>query len=190
MKQTKLCEIDECSSEYYGRGYCEKHYRRVYRKGSAEDPEYPRGLPLLDMLLARLPVREEGECWVWAGTFDTLEKYGSMKWQGKRQAAHRLMFYATHGYMPVETRHTCDNPPCCNPAHLLDGNRQLNVRDRVERGRSARRPGRANPNARYTDGQVDTVRKLWGLGGRTGDQIAALTGVNRNAVYRIKNGQK
>lgn len=31
--------------------------------------------------------------------------------------------------------HTCDNPPCCNPAHLYVGTRKQNVADAVERRR-------------------------------------------------------
>lgn len=33
------------------------------------------------------------------------------------------------------TRHTCDNPQCCNPDHLLIGNSQQNHDDMVSRGR-------------------------------------------------------
>lgn len=33
------------------------------------------------------------------------------------------------------TRHTCDNPQCCNPDHLLIGTHQDNVDDMISRGR-------------------------------------------------------
>lgn len=32
-------------------------------------------------------------------------------------------------------RHSCDNPPCCNPAHLLVGTAAQNAQDMAERGR-------------------------------------------------------
>ncbi|TFC92063.1 MULTISPECIES: hypothetical protein [Cryobacterium] len=39
-------------------------------------------------------------------------------------------------------RHTCDNPPCIEPSHLLDGTQAENVADAVARGRT--RGGRYN----------------------------------------------
>jgi len=177
----------ECNAPHYAHGLCNRHYARQRRHGTVQATA-PRGLALLDMLMARLPERPTDGCWEWGGTRDSAG-YGRMKWQDKKQATHRLMFFAQHGRFPIETRHSCDNPPCCNPEHLLDGDRESNVGDRVARNRSARRTGRLNPNARYSTEQVLTVRQLW-QAGMTGDAIAHQTGVNRNTVYRIKAGQK
>ena len=141
----------------------------------------------MEALLARIPYKPEVGCWEWGGTMRG--KYGAMKWNGKDQAAHRLMFNAVHGFYPVEVRHRCDNPPCCRPDHLEGGVRQDNVDDRVNRGRSARMPGRTNPNARYTEEQIAEVLRLLAEG-RTGKDVAAMTGVDKTAVSRFKRGAR
>jgi hypothetical protein len=37
---------------------------------------------------------------------------------------------------PALIMHSCDNPPCCNPKHLSEGNHYLNWADSVAKGRS------------------------------------------------------
>jgi hypothetical protein len=52
--------------------------------------------------------------------------------------AHRVAFEQTWGITlrPGQVvRHTCDNPPCINPLHLIVGTVGDNNRDIVERGR-------------------------------------------------------
>lgn len=51
--------------------------------------------------------------------------------------AHRAALAEYLG-RPVEgfVLHSCDNPPCINPAHLREGNQAENVLDAVHRGRA------------------------------------------------------
>lgn len=56
---------------------------------------------------------------------------------------HRLVYAKKMGktldeIKGVIVRHTCDNPRCINPDHLIGGTRADNNRDRAIRGRSAK----------------------------------------------------
>ena len=82
--------------------------------------------------------RGEHECWPWtAGTGS--RGYGRFKYRGRMQYAHRLVFEDEYGPIPdgLEVCHSCDNPPCCHPEHLSIGTRTDNMRDAVEKGRTA-----------------------------------------------------
>jgi hypothetical protein len=76
-------------------------------------------------------------CWPWTGYRDK-DGYGTYT-KGRR--AHRLACAAEHGPPPfagARALHSCDNPPCCNPAHLKWGTQKQNVADCIARGRRAR----------------------------------------------------
>lgn len=58
------------------------------------------------------------------------------KTQTQRPAlVHRRVFELVHGFLPPVVMHTCDNPRCINPAHLLAGTKKLNSQDAVTKGR-------------------------------------------------------
>ena len=51
--------------------------------------------------------------------------------------AHRVLHESLHGALDRATMvcHSCDNPPCCNPAHLWAGTAKDNAADMVAKKR-------------------------------------------------------
>lgn len=88
---------------------------------------------------SKVEVLTETECWPWRGARDP-HGYGRFRNPdtGKTELTHRTSFFLVKGYLPppeVDLRHTCDNPPCCNPFHSIPGTRAQNMQDASERGR-------------------------------------------------------
>lgn len=80
---------------------------------------------------------ELGPCHVWTGSADK-DGRGQIYWDGRIQPAPRAAwFIATGEVLPPEVLacHACDNPPCCNFAHLFRGDPAANQRDCVAKGR-------------------------------------------------------
>lgn len=88
-------------------------------------------------------VQKADGCWLWAGSRST-RGYGMFRRSKGSHAAHRIAWELANGRAVPDglvVRHTCDNPPCVNPAHLLIGTMADNYRDSVERGRRVYRRG-------------------------------------------------
>ena len=78
---------------------------------------------------------QPSSCW----EFSILDRdgYGLFQLDGKQWRAHRFMMHITEGLSvdkPV-VMHTCDNPGCVNPAHLVNGTIQENNLDKLMKGR-------------------------------------------------------
>jgi len=82
--------------------------------------------------------------------------------------------------------HTCDNPPCVNPAHLRIGTIGDNNRDRSNkgRGRENRQSGTDNPNAKLQESDVREIIAAL-REGETQMAIASRFGVKQPQVSRI-----
>src|SRR5690349_6165276 len=81
-------------------------------------------------------------CWVWIGYRHngTHGRRGIISIKGKDIYVHRFSWEIHNGEIPKDmcVCHRCDNPICVNPDHLFLGTHQDNVRDMVQKGRSAR----------------------------------------------------
>lgn len=77
-------------------------------------------------------------CWPWTGSLDR-KGYGRPYAKDWPRRTHRVAWMLTNGPIPegMSICHHCDNPPCCNPAHLFCGSNLDNIADRVAKGRSA-----------------------------------------------------
>lgn len=81
-----------------------------------------------------------GGCLEWTGPKNA-RGYGrfDLFLDGKRvkATAHRLAYFLATGVDPGPwlVRHTCDNPACCEPQHLLLGTQTDNMADARARGR-------------------------------------------------------
>jgi hypothetical protein len=74
-------------------------------------------------------------CWPWRGRRSP-GGYGRGSF-GTTTYAHRRAYELAVGPVPagLDVCHACDNPPCCNPAHLWAGTARDNLRDAVAKGR-------------------------------------------------------
>lgn len=134
-------------------------------------------------------IKTEG-CWIWMGQKD---KFGYGKFQysilSKKHylRTHQYSYLITHGTLSHGryVRHTCDNPSCVNPDHLIPGSHQDNTEDMVKRDRQAKGSGHAN--SKLTEQSVREIRELHYLStliNKTKD-IAIRYGVSTHTIRRI-----
>lgn len=99
----------------------------------------PAPRPLGERLRERVDKRGPDECWPWIGAANREGGYGYLSTGGRggrKVYAHRVAWELANG-RPVPdgmvVRHSCDNPPCCNPAHLSIGTMLDNANDMLTR---------------------------------------------------------
>lgn len=143
-------------------------------------------------LWQRVYLRAGDECWPYEGPRSE-DGYGIVGRQGK---AHRLAYIDRFGAIPADVHvlHRCDNPPCCNPAHLFLGTNHDNVLDRQRKGRTKMPPhpsigrcGEKHWRAKLTDADVQSIREQRARGITT-IQLGREFCVNPATISRIARG--
>lgn len=140
----RVCTLDGCDREFAARGYCLMHYKRWRNHGDplvVSDGSRPWTdddvRAYLDAHIDRSGGSESCHPWIDAPT--NAAGYGVLpKPYSRSRLAHRAALAFSLGRplaRGMSARHTCDNPPCCNPAHLLEGTHAQNMNDAYERGR-------------------------------------------------------
>ena len=133
-------------------------------------------------------------CWLWTGAVNRCGygRVGRGNKYGGAAMAHRVAYQLVEGPIGdgLFVCHSCDNPPCVNPAHLFLGTNQDNMDDMVRKGRSPRKDnsGENNPSAKLTNCEVATIKRRL-LNGEKVNVVAADYGVVPRLVSDIKVGR-
>lgn len=118
--------------------------------------------------------RSKDECWPWERSVNR-RGYGIFSARLKivtSISAHRAAFALANGSAPGDflIRHTCDNPPCCNPSHLIIGTHLDNTHDMLDRNRGKwaklNQDERIQQTQHFARGTNKTSRRVIGPDGK------------------------
>jgi hypothetical protein len=128
--------------------------------------------------------RGPDECWPWLGRRNR-RGYGSLHIGKVGYRASRLAYFLANGEDPKELGilHSCDNPPCVNPAHLSPGTQRENMQDAVRRGRMPR--GENAPATYLVEAEVREIHALYATGEYSIAEVARMCGAHPGTVAGI-----
>jgi len=140
---------------------------------------------------AKVSKGEPNVCWPWLGAKKP-KGYGNVRINKRYLIAHRVAYELTNGPIPegLVVMHSCDNPSCCNPAHLSPGTVLENTEDMITKGRGNfehgnRCFGQRNCNATLSSKQVDELRSMYVRGQVKQSELAVKFGISQAAVSAI-----
>jgi hypothetical protein len=174
----------------------------------------PQGLAERDhaRFWSKVGIQGPWDCWEWrAARYPA--GYGIFGVRGRiPQGAHRIAYEISRGCDPGDlwVLHHCDNPACCNPAHLSLGTQTDNMQAMAARGRQGfqRHPelaARGDRNAlrkhpelilrgeqlgtsKLTEAGVKTIRHQHSSGQASYRELALRMGVSKTAIRFIVKG--
>lgn len=146
-----------------------------------------RSRPLAERFWEKVDVGSPSECWEWTAAKDDCG-YGSIGQTQTRKIirSHRVSYELNRGAIPEgqEVRHTCHNPGCVNPNHLIVGTHQENMIDMAKANRAG--------SSKLSFKQVAAIREMrkrhsYGRSGIT-VWLGKWFGISQQQVSRICNG--
>lgn len=182
----RLCSVPDCSKPLRRNGMCDTHDQRMKRTGTTDAP---KRLTFAERFWLKVDRRGPDECWLWTGALNE-HGYGVMRPDTQRRngptmKAHRASLQLAGVEVGgLYVLHSCDNPPCVNPAHLSAGSAADNAADMVAKGRQAR--GTRRGNTKLSEAQIPEIRAR-AAAGEMHKVLAADYGVSRPSISRIVN---
>jgi hypothetical protein len=187
------CMFEGCERNAVSKRYCDKHYRRVLKRGSVFD----YGSRMVsegnaeERFHQKYSINQNG-CWIWTGGTRANSKGVAYPrhWTDDKKSigAHRFSFALTNGQIPkgMYVCHKCDTPLCVNPSHLFIGTHSDNMLDMVRKKRSFTGRGEAKKGrSKLTNKQAEKIKKIT----MSQSKIAKLFNVSQSTIGRIKRGE-
>lgn len=139
-------------------------------------------------------VDKSKDCWEWQGSCNNTG-YGTVGWHGKVYVTHRVAAYLS-GLVRTLSRpssaaskehvlHKCDNRKCCNPEHFFIGTYSDNQLDAYKKNRRVQPKGECHANAKLTNEQAESIRRIYSEGIKTQMQIAKEFKVSQRVIHLI-----
>lgn len=114
--------------------------------------------------------------------------YSRLRVNNRMVLLHRFIYEHKNGSIPTGrlVMHSCDNPRCINPSHLVAGTYRDNVIDRHNKGRANSAVGTRNFNARFVDSDIPKIIDAVDQG-ESMASVARRLGVSTAAISAIYN---
>lgn len=126
--------------------------------------------------------KQQGNCLEWTKCLNT-DGYPRTAWNNSSNGkVHRIVWelYNKQSAKNLVIRHSCNNPKCINPNHLVIGTPADNMKDRDSAGRHG-----AN---KILPKDVNTICSLYSTNLYTQKEIGTLFGINNRTVSSIIKG--
>lgn len=133
------------------------------------------------------------ECWPWTAGTDAYG-YGKIMMKTDKgfqsRGAHVVAYTITNGPIPkgLLVCHTCDNPACVNPNHLIIGTYQYNMTDKCNKGRHRSPIGEAVGSSKLTEEAISEIKASIKAGVEQ-KQLANKFGVSPSSICNIVKGR-
>ena len=136
----------------------------------------------------KVSVNGPDECWPWVGSVSAAG-YGVFGVNRRLVYAHRAAFEHANGRPPAgEVMHACDNPRCCNPAHLREGTHLENMADMRHKGRSL--TGERSPHCQFPWDMIVRLRENYASGRESIRELARQYGISHQHASDVIRGAK
>lgn len=188
MATKRLCSVPDCGKPHYGLGFCNKHYKRVYKERPKSDSPLGSGRHASRFFYEVVLNFGGDECLTWPFARSS-NGYSNISLNGKNYRVHRLACEHVNGSPPSpdhDAAHTCGqgHNGCVNPRHLVWKTHTENEADKIEHGTTLR--GTRHKLSKLTEADVILIRSMKGTTSNT--KIAARYNVSRQLIDAIMNG--